>query len=153
MLFATRRSLVIVVVGLLFAQPVWALNVQRLEPAEIDTLQATVHALEPLISAKKRDGTANVLTWEALYQPLSADQRRFLDAFRALRAETLGATSHYFGEPRTTGSPSREGGEKWRIVPQGITGGHGREAVVRGETAAADLAPCTLMPTCAIRLA
>ena len=99
---ATRRSFVIVVVGLLFASPAFALNVQQLEPPELDTVHTILHTLEPLINTKKQDGTANLLTWEMLYQPLSADQRQFLDAFRALRAETLGATSHYFGETAAT---------------------------------------------------
>ena len=86
---------------LLFTSPAWALNVQRLEAAEIDTLQATLRTLEPTITAKKADGTANVLTWDALYEPLSPEQRAFLDEFRKLKAEALGATSHYFGEGPT----------------------------------------------------
>jgi len=76
----------------------WALNVQRLEPAEIDTLQTILTTLEPVITAKKQDATANLLTWKELYAPLPAEHRTFLDAFRALKADELGATSHYFGE-------------------------------------------------------
>lgn len=76
----------------------WALNTQRLEPAEIDTLQAILTTLDLVISPKKQDATANLLTWEQLYAPLPADQQAFLDAFRALKAAELGATSHYFGE-------------------------------------------------------
>ena len=83
---------------LLFPYLAWALNVQRLEPAELETLQAVLHTLEPVISAKKVDGTANLLTWDELYAPLGVEQGAFLDVFRALRAENLGATSHYFGE-------------------------------------------------------
>jgi len=75
-----------------------ALNVARLEPAERDTLHAVLQALEPFISSKQQDGTAILLTWEALYEPLSLQQRAFLDEFRALKAADLGATSHYFGE-------------------------------------------------------
>ena len=78
--------------------PVSALNVTQLEPQERETLRAVVAALEPLMTAKKKDGTANLLTWQELYEPLTGSQRAFLDAFRALRASTLGATSHYFGE-------------------------------------------------------
>ena len=76
----------------------WALNVQRLEPTEIDSLHSVLTTLEPLITAKKQDGTANLLTWQELYAPLNAEQQVFLDAFRALNAQELGATSHYFGE-------------------------------------------------------
>ena len=88
-------------VWLLLSCPAWALNVQRLEPAEVETLQSILKAVEPSITAKKHDGTANLLTWQALYEPLTPEQRAFLDEFRALRAATLGATSHYFGETAT----------------------------------------------------
>ena len=87
---------------LLFTLPVSALNVARLEPQEQDTLQAVLAALEPLITAKKQDGAANLLTWQELYEPLTPPQRAFLDEFRALRASALGATSHYFGESAAT---------------------------------------------------
>ena len=86
-----------------------ALNVQRLEPEEVATLHAVLQALEPSISVKKQDGSANLLTWEEFYTPLSAEQRAFLDAFRALKAASLGATSHYFGE-----APP-----EWELVPVG----------------------------------
>ena len=79
----------------------WALNVQRLEPVEIDTLQAILTTLEPVITTKKQDATANLLTWEQLYAHLPAEQQAFLDTFRALKAAELGATSHYFGELTT----------------------------------------------------
>lgn len=84
--------------GLFCAASVHALNTQRLDPAEADTLQAILRKLEPLIAVKKQDGTANILTWEELYGPLSPDERALLDAFRRLKAAALGATSHYFGE-------------------------------------------------------
>ena len=74
------------------------LDVERLAPSDSALLRSTLQHLEPLISAKKQDGSANLLTWEELYQPLAADERRFLDEIRAIKAETLGATSHYFGE-------------------------------------------------------
>ena len=95
----SRRSLLLAVAaGFVCASPASALNVQQLEPTEIETLRSTLQTLEPTISAKKQDGSAIVLTWDELYAPLSPDQRMFLDEFRQLRAETLGATSHYFGE-------------------------------------------------------
>jgi len=86
---------------LLSSLPASALDVERLSPADADTLHAVLTALEPSINAKKLDGSANLLTWDELYAPLTPEQRAFLDAFRALKAETLGATSHYFGEPET----------------------------------------------------
>ena len=75
-----------------------ALNVERLEPADVDRLHALLDHLAPFINAKKQDGTANLLTWDELYQPLTDDEHAFLQAFRAIRAETLGSTSHFFGE-------------------------------------------------------
>ena len=65
---------------------------------DVEALASVLTALEPLISSKKQDATANLLTWEELYAPLTAKQQAFLDAFRALKASALGATSHYFGE-------------------------------------------------------
>jgi LAS superfamily LD-carboxypeptidase LdcB len=96
----TRRlvSGLLTTAGLLLSAPAFALNVQRLDPSEIDTLQAILTTLEPHLNAKKQDGTAILLSWEALYEPLDSGQGAFLDAFRALKAQTLGATSHYFGE-------------------------------------------------------
>ena len=93
-----RRVLLAVAAGYYLACPAEALTVERLTPPEVETLHAILQALEPSITAKKQDGTANLLTWEELYAPLSPDQRVFLDAFRALKAEVLGATAHYFGE-------------------------------------------------------
>ena len=90
--------MVAVAAGIFSASSAAALNVQQLEPAEVDTLNSVLKTLEPTITAKKQDGTANVLTWEELYAPLSSEQHSFLDDFRELKAETLGATSHYFGE-------------------------------------------------------
>jgi len=58
-------------------------------------------ALEPSITAKKQDGTVILLSWEQLYEPLLPSQQAFLDEFRLLKAASLGATSHYFGELTT----------------------------------------------------
>ncbi len=54
--------------------------------------------LEPVMSRRKQDGTAILMTWPQLYEPLDQNQWMLLDEFRALKAEDLGATSHYFGE-------------------------------------------------------
>ena len=78
--------------------PADALNVEQLEPHEVALLEATLQHLESLITTKKQDGTANLLTWEELNQPLAEEERAFVQVFRALNAEQLGATSHYFGE-------------------------------------------------------
>lgn len=82
-------------------RPAQALEVQRLTPFEIELLHHVLETLHPMITEKQQDGSAILLTWEALYEPLTSRQRAFLDEFRALRAAELGATSHYFGEPMT----------------------------------------------------
>lgn len=98
-LFARRLLPVVGVAAWLFVSlPSAALDVHQLAPADVERLHAILDALEPSISAKKQDGTAILLSWEALYEPLTPTQRAFLDEFRSLKAETLGATSHYFGK-------------------------------------------------------
>ena len=86
------------VAGLFVCLPAFALNLERLEPDELATLHAILEDRAPLIAANKTGGTASLLSWEELYGGLTAPQQAFLDAFRALRGTTLGATSHYFGE-------------------------------------------------------
>ena len=104
-------------VALLAALPVWScaslprdssartahvkLDPDQLSPAHLALFQSTLDHLEPMIAEKKRDGTANLLIWKQLYQPLTPQERAFVEAFRALRAEPLGATSHFFGRPQT----------------------------------------------------
>ncbi|MBI3087908.1 MAG: hypothetical protein HYY91_03375, partial [Candidatus Omnitrophica bacterium] len=92
------RALLIGAIGLSLSPSASALNVEGLEPPDAELLRTSLQQLEPLITARKPDGTANLLAWEELYQPLSPAQQAFLDEFRALKAEALGATSHYFGE-------------------------------------------------------
>jgi LAS superfamily LD-carboxypeptidase LdcB len=111
--------------GLFFSPTAHALNTERLGAYEAQLLDETLKALEPSITAKKRDGTVILLTWEQLYEPLSRDQRAFLDEFRLLKAANLGATSHYFGEVSTAAelAPVGEqtvfrGGRSERLDPQ-----------------------------------
>lgn len=92
------RAVVAAAAWLLLVPPASALNVEQLTSAEQETLQAILHTLEPSLMAHKQDGTAILLSWEQLYEPLTAPQRAFLDAFRALKGKDLGATSHYYGE-------------------------------------------------------
>ena len=74
------------------------MDADRLNPADQAHLEAILQTLEPVITFKRQDGSAILLTWEALYAPLTNDQRTFLETFRALRGQDLGATAHYFGE-------------------------------------------------------
>lgn len=102
----------VVVAWALAAPPAAALNLTRLTPDEINTLQELLQTLEPVIAASKQDGSANLLTWDALYQPLTPPQRAFVDELRIVKASTLGATSHYFGEV----SPA----QLVRVAPQSV---------------------------------
>ena len=97
--FRCAKFVVAAFAGLFLSAAAEALNVKRLEPSEEQTLHAILQTLEPSISQKKQDGTANLLTWDELYAPLGTDQRTFLDEFRRLDAASLGATAHHFGEP------------------------------------------------------
>ena len=70
----------------------------RLEPFDQAVLVSIIDRLDPLITEKKHNGTANLLTWQELYQPLTLVEQELLNACRRLKAETLGSTSHYFGD-------------------------------------------------------
>lgn len=102
LLFPQRRATSFLAITTTFvislAPGSFALDAQRLTPEETETLHASLKALEPMMTVRQKDGTAILLTWDELYQPLSSQQRDFLDAFRNLRGSNLGATSHYFGE-------------------------------------------------------
>lgn len=106
------------VAGLFFCATAEALNVERLEPLEVERIQQILRKLSPLIAARKPDGTVNLLTWEELYRPLLDEERAFLDEFRVLKAETLGSTSHYFGEPSDPGPLSGVGPQQ--VVKDGL---------------------------------
>ena len=125
-----------VTAGLLFfpkagapKEPAPALNVERLEPEQLATRDAILQTLEPLLAAKKQDGSAILLTWDELYKPLTPPQQAFLDEFRKLKAVDLGATSHYFGE-----APA-----EWDIVPVERQYSHMKTCLTQGE-------PCALDP-------
>lgn len=74
------------------------LNLKKLEPAEEAVRASLLQALEPVIAPKKKDGTAVLLAWEALYAPLHSEQRAFLDSFRRLRSKDLGGSAEYHGD-------------------------------------------------------
>ena len=92
-------------------------NVERLEPDQLATHAAILQSLEPILAAKKLDGSAILLTWDELYKPLTPGQQAFLDEFRKLKASDLGATSHYFGELATPPEISPVGRQE--ILKQG----------------------------------
>lgn len=95
------RQIFVGAIGLLFLTEASALNLDQFSPKEIDQLTSVLAQLDPLISHRKHDGTVNLIRWEELYEPLTPEARIFLDACRAIKAETLGSTSHLFGESDT----------------------------------------------------
>ena len=101
------RRLILSVAFFLFPFTASALDVDHLDASDTAIREAIMQRLDAPVSARKQNGTVNRLTWEELYAPLEPAQRAWLDAFRALKAADLGATSHYFGEPPVT----------WEIVP------------------------------------
>ena len=56
-------------------------------------------ALDPLITERKRQGTAPLITFEELVVPLTPEQRRFLDAFRELDPAQLGGSNRKLPPP------------------------------------------------------
>lgn len=90
-------SFFFLLVALLLLSPfAWAINLDHLSKQEIATLKKTLETLKPLIEQKKAAGTANLLTFEELYQPLSRQQKRFLDDIRAIQPEQLKGSSRKF---------------------------------------------------------
>ncbi len=81
---------------LLSSSPVWAINLDNLSKQEITTLEKILETLKPLIEEKKAAGTANLLTFEELYQPFSRQQKRFLDDIRAIQPEQIKGSSRKF---------------------------------------------------------
>ncbi len=113
-----RRLLcALLLLGVWACHPRHQLNVEHLSVSDAQRLQAALRHLEPLIDARKQAGTANLLTWDELYQPLPDDDRAFLHAFRALKAERLGSTSRYFGEDRTAIDVVQVG--PWQLTQHG----------------------------------
>lgn len=74
----------------------WGINLDKLSKQEIITLEKTLETLKPLIEEKKAAGTANLLTFKELYQPLSRPQKKFLDDIRAIQPEQLKGSSRKF---------------------------------------------------------
>ncbi len=91
-------ALIAGIMGCLLCSDASAVNLDQLDVYDAAVAQSFLARLDEPIEAKKRDGTANLLSWEKLYQPLSDVERAFVETVRALKAEPLGATSHYFGE-------------------------------------------------------
>ena len=85
---------------LVLAFPVFSLDIDRLAPEDQARVGSIVARLEPLLVPKKADGSANLLSFENLYQLLSKDDQTLLDQIRSLNPAALGATAHTFPEEK-----------------------------------------------------
>ena len=93
-----RPLIAVLLVALASPAQVESLELDRLAPEEITLLESALRTLEPRIVEARQQGTANLLTWQELLEALPEQERSFVERFRALKAEGLGSTSHYFGE-------------------------------------------------------
>ena len=87
------------VLSLWLCQPAQALSLERLNDQEIASVKATLEALDPLITDRKRQGSAPVLTFEELYRPLSRSQADFVQAIRNLDPVALGGSNRKLTAP------------------------------------------------------
>jgi hypothetical protein len=79
--------------------PVCAVSVERLDEREVALLQSTVKGLDPLITERKKAGTAPLITFQQLYSRLTSEQIAFLEEFRQLEPATLGGSSRKLPPP------------------------------------------------------
>ena len=119
------RVLAAMVVGSsLLATTVWAaapLDLDRLDPATTQIVDATIAALDSLIAERKARGTLPLLTFEELEQPLSRDQRALLAAIRGIDPRTLQGSSHVLPLPSPSTVFDRLEGQQYRQGPQLVT--------------------------------
>lgn len=81
-----------------------AISLDGLSEPEVALLKSTLKNLDPLITQRKREGTAPVMTFEELYVPLKSEQAAFLDEIRRLDPAGLGGSSRKL--PAPTGQES-----------------------------------------------
>lgn len=73
------------------------LNANRLSDEDIQTVDAALGKLMPLIENKKKDGTLAVMTFEKLFFPLDETEKTFFRKIQSLKPESLGVQTPYLG--------------------------------------------------------
>ena len=68
-------------------------NVEHLSRREVRLVRRIVHDLDPLVTERRAAGTLAVLTMDVVYAPLTARERAFLDAIRAIHPSQLQGSS------------------------------------------------------------
>ena len=92
---------ILLCIAILSATPTaQALSLERLTDGEIALVQSTLKTLEPLITERKREGTAPLLTFQGLYAPLSRSQKSFLQSIRNLDPSRVKGSSRKLPPPR-----------------------------------------------------
>ncbi len=91
------------------------LNVEKLTPEHIAEVKALVEKLEPFISKKDQEGKLPSLTFKKLESPLNFHEKRFLRAFRDLKAEEIGVRIPFRGFSQGEKKLVRLNGQKIRI--------------------------------------
>lgn len=86
--------------SVLLSSPTFALDLDHLAPDDQARVQSILARLDSLLAHKKEDGSANLLTFEALYRLLPEEDHPFLDQMRSLDPALLGATAHTFPEEK-----------------------------------------------------
>ena len=76
-----------------------AVSLDRLDEREQSLLRSTVKELDPLITDRKKAGTAPTLSFDELYAPLQPEQKAFLDAIRQVDPGILGGSSKKLPPP------------------------------------------------------
>ena len=95
--------------------PAVELNVEKLTPEHIAEVKTLVAKLEPFIAKKDREGKLPSLTFKQLESPLNSEQKRFLRAFRDLRAEEVGVRIPFHGFSQGEKNLVRLNGQKIRV--------------------------------------
>ena len=93
----TALLTVVVLAGVLAsAGPVRAeLDLDKLADADIQMVKGLIKTLEPLILGRDKTKDLAKLTFDELYAPLNAEQKRFLRQFQHLNAKTLSVKIPY----------------------------------------------------------
>lgn len=81
------------IVGLVFliAQPsVYSLDFERLSDEDIAMRKQVIEKLEPLIRKRDRERNLSKLTFDELYEPLTKEEREFMEKFRNIPAKEVG---------------------------------------------------------------
>lgn len=122
-----RRIVAVMLVGLwaVGGGLAWALDLDQLSERDRQQLHTLLDRLAPVIERYRTRGTLPLLTFQNLYAPLTFEQRRFLDALRALAPESLGGTSRRLPLPspyedfvRLDGQIVHEQGEPKTLHPE-----------------------------------